>query len=357
MRVVLVTLHKYVSLTLAALWLLQALTGSLSVFFRELDDWSSGFADTQVDIDALSAGLQRLQASRPDDTVSSLYSGGGFNGQFDVFVGTKEGAHVVRMDGAGNVLRERPWAHDFGAAGVLHLCRIFHESLLAGDRGWWFIGLSGVFLLSNLVLGLKLAWPRKGQWRRSLLPPKAQSAVGLFYSWHRAAGLWFAWPAMILVSAGILIAWGSTLESWLGEWAAAPEIPHVQAQGGSAIAPAAALRIAMQRYPDAAPTMLRLPSEDFPAYTVRVRQKWELRRVFGMTTIYVDARNGQVLADYDATKASPRHRFLNLLYPIHTGEAGGLLGRIVVLAVGLWLLSMIGLGLGMWWTRRANRRA
>ena len=33
-------LHNYLSLTLAALWLMQAVTGALLVFHWELDDWA-----------------------------------------------------------------------------------------------------------------------------------------------------------------------------------------------------------------------------------------------------------------------------------------------------------------------------
>jgi len=33
-------LHKYLSLTVAALWLMQAVTGALLVFHWELDDWA-----------------------------------------------------------------------------------------------------------------------------------------------------------------------------------------------------------------------------------------------------------------------------------------------------------------------------
>jgi len=51
----------------------------------------------------------------------------------------------------------------------------------------------------------------------------------------------------------------------------------------------------------------------------------------------------------------PAREFLDNLYPAHTGEAGGGVGRLLSLAVAAWLLTMLLLGLGRWWTRRSRR--
>jgi uncharacterized iron-regulated membrane protein len=44
------------------------------------------------------------------------------------------------------------------------------------------------------------------------------------------------------------------------------------------------------------------------------------------------------------------------LYPVHTGEAAGLPGRLSAFAVALWLLVMLVLGIGLWIARRRPRR-
>lgn len=50
-------------------------------------------------------------------------------------------------------------------------------------------------------------------------------------------------------------------------------------------------------------------------------------------------------------------RFVDGFYPIHTGEAGGIVGRILSLSVGVWLAAMLGLGILLWQRRRAGRQA
>ena len=84
-----------------------------------------------------------------------------------------------------------------------------------------------------------------------------------------------------------------------------------------------------------------------------------MRRVFGTTAVYVSAVDGRTLGFNNARRASWRRRFLDATYPVHTGEAAGLPGRMLALASGLLLLGTMLLGATMWWrqrTARAGRR-
>ena len=354
MRRLIRTLHKYISLSLAAVWFLQAATGVINVFHREIDDALLGVPPTPVDIEALGSRIEALQATRP--RVSSVYAGGGVPGQFDIFVRDDAGAtRVVRVDGAGNILRERPWAHDFADAGFIHLARIFHESLLAGDFGLWLVGLSGFFLFTNIALGVKLAWARRGEWRRALVPPAAGNAAARLFGWHRALGLWLALPALILTGSGVLVAWSGMLEEWLGSSAPPPAATAVPT-GEHRIGPAEGMRIALARYPGSSLSIVNLPTQDAPWYRVRLLQPEENRRVFGTTTVYVSACNGTILADYNALQRPAKVDFLDALYPIHTGEIVGLAGRILALLVGVWLVAMLVLGVSLWLRRRKPYR-
>ena len=96
---------------------------------------------------------------------------------------------------------------------------------------------------------------------------------------------------------------------------------------------------------------------DAPYYRVRVRAPGEIRRLWGMTTIYIAADDGRVLGLYDARRlhSAPR-MLLDIIYPLHTGQIGGFFGRLIVLMLGLSLIAMIGLGVGLWWVRRPKPR-
>src|SRR5438874_11699138 len=77
-------LHKYLSLTVAALWLMQAVTGALLVFHWELDDWAVAGPQRHLDPVRFGAFLENLQAAHSRQAVKSVYASGGLPGRFDV---------------------------------------------------------------------------------------------------------------------------------------------------------------------------------------------------------------------------------------------------------------------------------
>src|SRR6266404_4182806 len=68
--------HKYLSLGLLVLWLLQAVTGVLLVFHWELDDL--GVAGPRVALNPykLDTALERFQQEHPGQPVNAIYTSG-----------------------------------------------------------------------------------------------------------------------------------------------------------------------------------------------------------------------------------------------------------------------------------------
>lgn len=350
--------HRYISLTMLVFWLLQALTGVVMVFHWELDDaWVPGAA-APIDVAAVGRAALRVQTERPDSRVVSLYPTAGAGDRFDIHVEDATGrTDIVRVDGAGRTLVERPLDYDYRNAGVIQAAIELHQTLFAGDRGRLFIGLSGLLLLSNLALGLKLAWPARGQWRRALFPRPTGTRAAVLFAWHRACGLWLALPACVLVLAGSLLALDDPLDALLGTGASPAELaaviaPQVTSLATAPIGPARAIEVALGRFESSTLSGVRMPADGTPWYRVRVLQPGEPRRVYGTTAVYVSAIDARVLAVEDALHAPARQRFVDVLFPVHTGEIGGVAGRLVVLAASLWLLTMLTLGASLWFARR-----
>ena len=57
-----------------------------------------------------------------------------------------------------------------------------------------------------------------------------------------------------------------------------------------------------------------------------------------------------------ASRAAPGRAFVDGLLPFHTGEMGGLAGRIAVAAIGVWLVTMTIVGVLLWAARRRRAR-
>ena len=354
-------IHRYVSLALAAVWLVQALTGVLMVFHWELDDSMVAGEHRPVAPLSVAAAAQRVQSERPESKVVAFYATAGAADRFDIYIDNALGqTDIVRVDGAGQPLMARPLDHDYRRAGLIQAAIVLHQSLFLGDGGKLFLGFSAFILLTNIIMGLTLAWPRRAEWRRALLPTASRVRIANVFSWHRAVGLWLALPAMVLVVAGMLAAFEEPLDEFL-ETGAPPSLlanvhsTQVYSLTTAKVAPAVAMQVALQQFPAATPTSMRMPRQNAPWYEVWMKQAGEARRVYGQTAVYVSAEDGRLITVNDALKVSLKQRFVYAVVPTHTGEIVGLPGRLLAMTVGLWLLTMLVLGILLWSGRRRSR--
>jgi uncharacterized iron-regulated membrane protein len=346
--------HRWVSLTVAAIWLVQAITGTLSVFRWEIDDWTVAGGHVPVDFAAVGAKVDGLAAT-PEASVSSIWTSGTAAGRFDVHYTIADQYRVMRIDGLGRTLRDRSGEQVAAQGAIWDTITSVHTSLKLGDLGEWLIGFSGLLLLSNIILGLKLAWPKRGTWRKTLLAKPAGGSAARIYGWHRKVGLWFAFPALLTVTAGVSMVFADALERGLAAEVGEPSLPP--AVGSGDIGFATAVETALSTYPKASFSGVSLPDEEEPWYRVRLRNSGEVPRKWGTTIVWVSSRDGAVLGTYNAAAPKAGRAVTDTMYALHTGQAGGLVGRILVLAIGLCLLTLIALGVPLWWKRRAARRA
>jgi uncharacterized iron-regulated membrane protein len=343
-------IHQVLGLCAAAFWLVQAVTGVLLTFRQEIDNALVSGPRSPVTTAALGRRIESIQQA--GGQVSSLWVTDFAVDRFDLsYTDSKGMERVMRVDGAGQSLRDGLEQAPFANGGFFRTLTTVHTTLLMGDAGEWVIAASGLLLISNLGLGLKLAWPRAGSWRQALTWPKTRNTTARVYGVHRAVGLWVAVPLLVVFAAGFALCFDDRLESALGVERAAPSGAAAAVSGGG-IAPARALDIALARYPGSTLTALSMPTAGQGWYRVRVRAPGEVRRMYGTTTVFLSAATGAILLEYPASTA-PLARFLyDAIYPLHTGEIGGLLGRSLLAVLGVTLLVMGVFGIRLWFARR-----
>ena len=348
--------HRWASVVLAAFWLIQAVTGVLIVFHWELDDATISAPHQPTDIAAIDRRITALEPAGSGWNVGSVWVSAGAADRYDVFMdNARTGeAKVVRIDGAGNVLRTRFDGERFTNGGLVDTLVTLHQTLLAGDRGSWIVGISGILLVTNILMGIGLAWPRRRMWRRALQPPRGGPLVGRLYGWHRMLGLWIGVLAALTVSAGTMLVFEGGVEKLV---AATPvEAPAEPLRAATPLRFAQLSQIALARYPGSKLSGISFPAAGDAAWQFRLLLPNDIRRAYSTTSLFLSGNDGRVLADFDARTAAPGRRFADILFPIHTGEIGGLAGRLGIVVVGLWLITMIVLGLSLWLKRRAMRR-
>ena len=98
--------HRWIGLTVAAFWLVQVITGTLSVFRWEIDDWTVAGEHVPVDLKAVGLRVDGL-AEGPGTSVSSVWTSGTSADRFDIHYDRDNAYRVMRVDGQGKVLRDR----------------------------------------------------------------------------------------------------------------------------------------------------------------------------------------------------------------------------------------------------------
>ncbi len=350
--------HRWLSLAAAAFWLVQAATGVFAVFHWEIDDATVAGESKPLDLAALERRAADLVAAVPGRRIDSIWTSAGVADRFDIhLVGVPpERDRVVRVDGAGTVLRSREDGERLADGGLVESLILVHQKLLAGDTGKRIVGASGLLLLSNLFLGVFVAWPRSGPWRRALAPCAHERGTGA--------------PVLVASRARTLAGAPRRLP---GRRRSAPRLrdvhgaPGATGAGRSADLDDAGRRGAAGRH-GAGRAQRSRPLSGSGA--LRHRLSHRRRRLVGdpapairgaAARLRQDARLCQRRGRRDRRRlrrprVPPGRRFVDSLFAFHTGEMGGRTGRIGALAIGLWLLSMCALGIRLWWTRRRPRR-
>ena len=357
--------HQLLGLSVAALWLIQIVTGVLLTFRMEIDNTLMGGTDAPLQVESMDQRIQSIQSA--GGTVSAVWVTNFAATRFDVLYSDRaHNERKMRIDGAGRVLRDGPGDSRLVNGGFFETLTDIHTTLLVGAPGKWIIAISGLVLLSNLILGLKLAWPRRGYWLKSLVLRTSRSAAANFYGLHRTLGLYIVFPLLVLVIAGIALCFDHELETGLHVVRDPPAISAVVLPGvadpgltspGLTIAPARALTLALARFPGASLTALSMPTQEEPWYRVKLHIPGEVSRMYGLTAVYLSAKDGSVLREYSAAAASPTRLALDWIYPVHTAEAGGVVARVLLVCMALALLTMGYLGIRLWSLRRRPLKA
>jgi uncharacterized iron-regulated membrane protein len=350
-RGLLIRLHRWLGIGAALFWIIQGVTGTLLSFHFELGDAAISTTHRPTDLIAIEQRLDALETPGTPAKVQWIWTTAGLSDRYVVSRVDADGiARRSQIDGAGTMLRDR-LANEYT---ILETVRAIHIDLLAGQAGHWIMAVTGLLLLTNLIFGLVIAWPRGRAWRQALRPLKTGNPVARSYSLHRSVGLWAVAPAVLIAATGTLM----LFESDIRDLVDAPELVlPANPATGHPVGLAAAVRAGTAAIPGSHFVGTTMPSPTDASYYLWVRAPGELyREGYGGSLVVVDANDGRIRGAYPATQAKPAQAFVASFYPLHTGEAAGIFGRLLGMATGLWLVVTILFGLQLWLRRTVRRR-
>lgn len=357
-------LHRWLGLLLGAWFVLLGLTGSLLVFYVDLEPAFDASvtprpATAPVSVQAV---VQALEAAHPQRRAGWRLELPA-PGQALVtarYLRPQETADrafaplLVSVDAnTGRVVASRFW----GDTAMTWLYDL-HYTLLLDKIGRQAVALAGLALVLSGASGLWLWWPAGGHWRQALRFKRNALPQRRVYDLHKWGGLLVIVFLLVLGITGSVLAWPALYEPAVAKLGTSPAVtmPRSSSPPGPRMSADEILARVQALWPQARPRWLDVPGRDDPESTfrARIRLPGEPGDRFPATLAWLDARSGVLLTARTPADFGGADVFHQWLHPLHSGEAFGLAGRIAVCASGVLPLLLAVTG---WLRWRHKRRA
>jgi uncharacterized iron-regulated membrane protein len=408
MREVLLRVHRYVALTLALFLVVIGLTGSIIVFFPELDRWINAdliVVEPQGEPMDLLTLRENLAAEDPDahiyyvhflkrpDESFSAYA----QGAIDPATGEEKDIaydEVFANPYTGERLGGRHWGDiSLQRKDLMTFTYFLHYSLVLPEAlGESFMGIVAFVFLLDCFIGFYLALPRlrrarQGEKPNGVLSRAANRAAEFFLRWkpswlietkagtnrlifdtHRASGLWI-WPMLLIFAlSGVALNLPQTYSAVMGKVLDLVENDTLPDLENPLVHPAVGWRKALTLGQDYMaqtanrhgfevkyPTAL-IYRRDQGVYEYRVYSSRDLVR-YGVTGVMVDGSDGSLRSVEIPTGHLSGNTFTNWINALHQAMVFGLPYRIFVSAMGLVLVVLTISGVLIWLRKTRARHS
>ncbi len=364
MRRGLFLLHKYTGLTLGLLLSLIGITGSLLVFDHALDEKLAPetvtFKPSQqpTTYAEILAAAQAAVPGNPEPTrlMTPRQPGSPFVVRFPKPEGAPGPIEVAVSPTDAEVLAVRGW----GTAGypMTWIYRL-HHTLLAGNAGKTVVGFMGIALLLFCFSGLVIWWPRpsrnKKRWKRAFTIKHDGNRFRFYFDLHKVFGIYLLPVLLVIAFSGVsmvfplqvekLVSWVMPLEP-RGSWG------QSRVNGAPPLDTDSAVAIGHKVFPRGELKRIYQPRDAADSYGLTFRQEGEPWTNHGASFVRLDQYSGEILMVHDVTKIAAGNQFLTWQFPLHNGDALGLIGRLLVLVTGLAPALLFGTGVYLWWRKR-----
>lgn len=356
--------HLWLGLVVGLLFALLGLTGSLLVFYPEIDlllnpelatstsplapiDWPRVEANLRA-THPHRHGPWRLEAPLAADRPIMARYYAPAEKATDSFAPL-----IVTLDPVSLAITSQRFWGDFAVTWLYDL----HYSLLLDKPGKTLLGIVGIGMLLSLLSGLYLWWPMPGKRLAALAPRLRPGKVRAIFDIHVLSGIYGLVVLLAVTVTGIVLELPGTINPLIEHVSPLFKAPALKADASSAprISLEAALATARTRFPGATLRWIETPGDGSGSYRVNLWQAGEPSVRFPKTNVWIDAHTGAILAVRDPAGHSGGDTFLAWQHPLHNGEALGLAGRLLVCVSGLIPALLLATGL-IRWRQKAQAR-
>ncbi len=358
-------LHLYIGLVVGLVFVLAGLTGSLLVFYIEIDELLNPELEVALPLNKTRSYeeiFQALKSRHPErENAWRLEVPSSQNRMLTArYYKPDETKHLLFAPlmvsvnpYTAEVVASRIWG-DFVMTWIYNL----HYQLLLDKTGKIILTVTGVFILFSIGSGLYLWWPSRGKIKSALTLKRKASKQRFVYDLHKLNGIYGLLVLLIVVGTGTLLEL-PPLKEIVGSMSKLYKPENTQSEfskDARRIAVDDAVSIAMNRFPHANVKWIDTPKGLSGSYRINLRQPGEPGQRFPKTNVWVDQYNGQIVSIRDVEKDSTGDTFIRWLHPLHSGQAFGLFGRIIICISGLVPLILYITGFIRWRQKKRNKR-
>lgn len=357
LRTALFNIHLWLGLSAGVFIALLGITGSIMAFEPEIEHawhphlWYVTSPPGTRPLTLAQIGAAVRQAF-PGDTISAYQ------------VATKPGLSD-QVGLSGSVVFVHPYSGailgrvQFGGFDLLNLIHQLHTHLLfrgLGNLGGKVVTSAALVLFVMLCSGLYLWWPLK----RIRISWRGAAARRSWFDVHNTIGVVSLVVLLVLCGTGIVIGFEGTSTKLFYKMTGSQPAPRptlkvpIPAANAVQIGMDSAFAVARAALPGAAPFEADVPPPG-QAYFIRARYPEDLTPG-GRSQVAIDPYTGRVLFAQGSRTAPAGSRMVTANRAIHTGDIGGIPGKIIVSLASLGLVFQVITGLLMW-LRRGQRDA
>ncbi len=339
--------HRWLGLSLGAVLMVAAMSGSAMLLAEPLDESLNRALFHVPDASTIDyrAVVDSLKDDLGPDADITLRPPRAEQESFQAHVRGSWKGTVFLHPTSGEILGRRGEAE-----GMMSVLFALHSNLFAGDAGKAVLTLAAFAYLLMLASGVYLWWPTR--WRNALSIRWSAGGRLALFDWHRVTGVVFGVLILLAVLSGAYMAW-PPLAGTVNALSDSPPVSPPVVPGGpprpeiveQAVARASAV------FPEAATGYVQIPAR--PSFPIRVRLRLpDDPHPNGLTSVWLHPDSAELVRVDRWSELSPGTWAYSYIYPFHTGELWGPVWTVLTFLAGATLSAYSITGLLLWWRRR-----
>ncbi|MEY3761200.1 MAG: hypothetical protein RIR39_2691 [Pseudomonadota bacterium] len=367
-RKVWLSVHLYLGLSLGSVFVLAGLTGSLLVFYVELDEIINPQLQVSVTLaqqepQSYESVFQAIRQAHPERSGAWRLE---MPRHRQVMLMARYYKPVEKVDFsfAPLIIWVNPYNSEIVSSrfwGEFIMTWLFdlHYALLLDGIGKTLMGIFGILLLIPLLSGIYLWWPTSGKLRQALSIKRGASKPRFIFDLHKTNGIYSFFIVLLVLVSGIILELPAVFKPMINYLSPLYQMESNQTHyqpGYSRITLDQAVTIAKNRYPEAILRWIETPDSQSGSYRIMLYQQGEPSFRFPKTTVWVDQYNGAVLSTRDPRIEKVGDTFMSWLHPLHNGEIAGMPGRLLIFISGFIPTILYVTGILRWLQKRQAQR-